>query len=84
MNAENYRQVIIHQVLIHHVIPSGRCPIGNNFIFQHENDSKHTANAVKSYLATKIAVKTLAVMDWPPQSSGLNIIEEVWDHLDRE
>ena len=23
-------------------------------------------------------------MDWPPQSPDVNIIEAVWDHLDRE
>ena len=39
---------------------------------------------VKSYLERKSANKTLTVMNWPPQSADLNIIEAVWDHLDRE
>lgn len=44
MNAETHRQVII---------PSGNCLIGNGFIFQHGNDPKHTANAVKSLFGEK-------------------------------
>ena len=79
LNAEKYRQV-----LIHHAIPSGKRPGGNCFIFQHDNDPKHTAHAVKSYLERKTTDRPLTVMDWPPQSPYLNIIEAVRDHLDRE
>ena len=39
---------------------------------------------VKSYLKCKTVDKILIAMDWPPRSPDLNIIEAVWDHLDRE
>ena len=39
---------------------------------------------VGSYLERKTADKTLTVIDWPPQSADLNIIEAVRDHLDRQ
>ena len=44
-SAEKYRQI-----LIHHAISSCKHLIGNGFIFQKDNDSKHTALKVKSYL----------------------------------
>ncbi len=54
MNAEKYRQV-----LIHHAISSGKRLIGNGFIFQHDNnDPKLTAKAAKSYMERKTTDKT--------------------------
>ena len=45
MNAGEYRQI-----LIHHAISSIKHLIGNGFIFQQDNHSKHIALKVKSYL----------------------------------
>ena len=42
INAEKYRQI-----LIHHAIPSGKHLVGNSFIFQQENDLKHTVLKAK-------------------------------------
>lgn len=68
---------MLKSTVIHQGIPSGA-----GFIFHHDKDLKHTANAVKSYLERKTADKTLTVIDWPLQSPGLNTIEVVWDQLD--
>jgi hypothetical protein len=44
-----------------------------NFIFQHDNDPKHTAKATKTYLAEL----GIDVLPWPAQSADLNPIERV-------
>lgn len=43
LNAEKYRQILIHQA-----IPSGRHLIGSKVILQQDNDHKHTANVIKN------------------------------------
>lgn len=42
----------------------------------HDNDPKHTADKGKAYLDRKTHSETQAVMDWPPQSPDLNIVQE--------
>ena len=44
------------------------------FIFQQDNDPKHTADTVKSYLNIHFD----ALMDWPPCSPDLSPIENIW------
>ena len=78
LNAEKYRQI-----LIHHAIPSGRRMIGPKFILQQDNDPKHTAKVIKNYLQRKEEQEVLEVMAWPPQSPDLSIIQSVWDNMKR-
>ena len=61
LNAEKYRQI-----LIHHATPSGRHLIGPKFILQFDNDPKHTAKVIKNNLQRIEDERVLEVMVWPP------------------
>jgi len=48
-----------------------------NFIFQHDNSSVHTAYIVRNY----IRKSKIPIMEWPPNSPDLNIIETIWAYI---
>lgn len=60
--------------LNHHAVSFGTRLIG----------PKPTANKVKQYQRRKEQQGVFELMEWPPQISDVNIIEQIWDHLDHE
>ena len=72
-----------HSILQRHAIPSGLRLVGPSFIFQQDNDPKHTSRLCKGYLTKKESDGVLRQMTWPPQSPDLNPIEMDWGELDR-
>lgn len=49
------------------------------YIFQQDNDSKHTSKFAKAWMQDN----GLNVLPWPPQSPDMNPIEHVWNEVER-
>ncbi|GBN29913.1 Transposable element Tc1 transposase [Araneus ventricosus] len=52
--------------------------VGRGFIFKQDNDSKYRSKHNQNRFSRRHA----ALLDWPSQSPGLNIIEGVWAELE--
>lgn len=63
-------------------ITSGLNVVGPNFVFQQDNDPKHTSKLCQDFIKKNEREKVILIMEWPAQSPDLSPIE-VWDELDR-
>jgi hypothetical protein len=67
------------EILQNHMLPYAKRNLARNWIFQQDNDPKHTSAHLKKLFTSK----KITVLEWPSQRPDVNPIKHLWGELDR-